>query len=88
MYGTAVQTEYRIIADVETDAKITIDDLKKTSFFGSTYKTISNQYGKRNRKYAFSLKACNGSMVNRCNLVIQQMHRQLKRWISATAGQV
>ena len=57
-------SEYRIIADVEkTDAKITIDDLKKNIVLLSTYETVSTNTENGTENMRVSLKACNGSVI-------------------------
>ena len=58
------QSEYRIIADVEyTDAKITVDDLKKEIVLLSTYETVSTNTENGTENMRVSLKACNGSVI-------------------------
>ena len=57
-------SEYRIIADVEkTDAKITVDDLKKNIVLLSTYETVSTNTANGTENMRVSLKACNGSVI-------------------------
>lgn len=57
-------SEYRIIADVEkTDAKITVDDLKKNIVLLSTYETVSTNTENGTENMRVSLKACNGSVI-------------------------
>lgn len=57
-------SEYRIIADVEkTDAKITVDDLKKNIVLLSTYETVSTNTENGTENMRVSLKACNGSII-------------------------
>lgn len=57
-------SEYRIIADVEkTDAKISVDDLKKNIVLLSTYETVSTNTENGTENMRVSLKACNGSVI-------------------------